>query len=65
MTDVANQIKANQNKDISQTTMVAKARIDSKAEFIEPIDYSFRDLMNFSGFFFLKKRENVLNFNHK
>jgi hypothetical protein len=52
MTEVANQNKANQNKDNNQTTIIAKARIDSKAELIEPIDYSFRDLMNFTGLCF-------------
>lgn len=28
-----------------------KPRIDSNAQLIDPIDFSFKDLMNFAGFY--------------
>ena len=34
--------------------IVSKARIDSRADLIEPIDFSFKDLMNLQGLFFVK-----------
>lgn len=46
--------KTSLNKEIQNK---AKSRIDSKAESIEPIDYSFKDLMSLEGFsFFLCKQ---------
>ena len=45
MTEVAKKVKIEDE--------IVKARTDSKAELIEPIDFSFKDLMVFEGFFFL------------
>ncbi len=40
----------------------ASSRIDSKAKLIEPIDFSFRDLMLFEGKF-CKLKKKGFNFN--
>ena len=41
------EVTSKKNKNENQVAI--KSRIDSKAELIEPIDYSFKDLMNFEG----------------
>lgn len=37
-------------KNPKENQIQAKSRIDSKAELIEPIDFSFKDLMHLEGF---------------
>lgn len=36
-------------KPIKENQIQAKSRIDSRAELIDPIDFSFKDLMNLEG----------------
>ncbi len=42
-------------KKVKLENEVVKARTDSKAELIEPIDFSFKDLMKFEGWKFYMK----------
>ena len=42
-------------KKVKLENEVVKARTDSKAELIEPIDFSFKDLMKFEGWKFYIK----------
>jgi hypothetical protein len=37
------------NKKYKEHQVETKSRIDSKAQIIDPIDFSFKDIMNFEG----------------
>ena len=37
------------DKNMMKTKVIGTPRIDAKAEYLDPIDFSFKDLMNLQG----------------
>jgi hypothetical protein len=42
-------MKQKSSKTSNQQHSITKSKTDSKAEIVDPIDFSFRDLMHFEG----------------